>query len=132
MALCMIRLKGSLYLRKIALWDWVWMDLLWIINSLLIFLMLIFMKICKMDKDRVKLHLRIVIGIISWWMNQPRRKSKRIELFLKIQIIGSKVSFQLDSEYNRRKEAKFLKQQLNLNYINNKNSKTFLILIFQR
>ena len=85
-----------------------------------------------MDKDRVKLHLRIVIGIISWWMNQPRRKSKRIELFLKIQIIGSKVSFQLDLEYNRRKEAKFRKQQLNLNYINNRNLKTFSILIFQR
>ena len=58
-------------------------------------------------------------------------ENKKIELPLKIQIIKSKKNYLLDLEFNRKKEVKFLKLQLNQDYISNKNSKIFLTLILQ-
>lgn len=70
------------------------MDLLLIINNLQILLMLIFTKICMMDKDRAKLLSKIAIGTINFQMIQSKRKSKITEPYQKIQIIKNKVSFQ--------------------------------------
>jgi hypothetical protein len=84
-------------------------------------------------RDRVKLFLKIVIGIIKQQVKITlKRKNLIIELFQRIQITKSKQSCQSDSEFNRRKEVKFLKLQHNLDYINNKNSKTFSTQTFQK